>query len=181
MIAFNLPPRSANRGFLRRIGPIASLAGLLTACQAGGALYSGRSDDLPALSTAVANNNGTLKIADGYGGRLAETVEALEWLEQKKIPVQVIDRCASACTLLLGYESLCYSQKAEFWFHSARFEDGSASELGNAILRARYPGWLRNWLDENSGLSSDNGWTILHAEELATIEPQPRLCPAEQT
>ncbi len=163
---------------LLRTGATLAIACLVATCHAS-SIYTGKNDDLAALMAAVERGEGTLTIAEGRGGRLVETIDALEWLKENEIPVQVINRCASACTLLLGYEKLCYGQKAEFWFHSARFEDGDPSQLGNAILKARYPDWLQQWLADNAGLDNVNGWTILSAKELATIDPQPRYCLAD--
>ncbi len=73
---------------------------------------------------------------------------------QSTEPIRIVGRCESACTEYLGARDVCVSPGARFMFHAAHNADGSRNERGVRVMLAYYPPPLREWLNEQGGLTS---------------------------
>jgi hypothetical protein len=97
-------------------------------------------------------------IEDSPGGFVDEFAIAAQTRE----PIEIVGRCASACTMLLGARHVCVTPESSFGFHAA-FTDlrdpvRTRSEKGTRKLMSFYPKPLRRLIAKRGGLTSQLMW-----------------------
>jgi hypothetical protein len=104
----------------------------------------GQSNDQPAVS--ISNNSG--------GSIAVFALAAAEYLSVGTL-VKFDGRCDSACTLFLGLPSkqTCINQGAFFRFHAPMGASARSERIAQEYLMKKYPGWVRSWINKQSGLS----------------------------
>lgn len=70
--------------------------------------------------------------------------------------VKFSGRCDSACTLFLSLpkQQTCITRGAYFRFHAPSASSSRSERSAQAFLMAKYPDWVRSWIEEKGGLSS---------------------------
>jgi hypothetical protein len=120
---------------------------------------------------------GTLVIRDDPGGYIAaHAVKLLEW-QEKGISLRFAGQCDSACTLYLAlpYEQTCISNGASFRFHAPTAENEDVAKFAKDYMLLSYPAWVRSWIEEKGGLSSD-----LITMDYAYARQHMRACETEE-
>ena len=91
-------------------------------------------------------------IRKDFGGVLRVYLERYKELENTRIIVD--GECNSGCTLVLMNRNVCATDRAFFYFHAAR--DATTGEFradGTALLWARYPQKVKDWIAAQGGLT----------------------------
>jgi hypothetical protein len=101
-----------------------------------------------ALLAALVAPAGATTIYEDDGGMAIQ--KAIQYDHASK-PIRVMGRCASACTLVLAYESTCAGPSASFVFH-APFGSKGADMVG-AWMMKRYRPAVRAWIRAHGGLT----------------------------
>lgn len=97
----------------------------------------------------------SVTIFSDKGGILAKYAIKTIGYRDSNTMVRIRGRCDSACTLYLSmpYPLLCLRKGASFGFHMP-YGGSRASNLAAAnYLLERYPQWVRDWIEQNGGLS----------------------------
>jgi len=91
-------------------------------------------------------------IRKDIGGIIGEYIlkyKGLEWT-----PIIVDGECNSSCTLVLANKHVCATDRAFFYFHGAHnVNTGAPSPNGTALLWARYPQKVQDWITAHGGLT----------------------------
>ena len=113
------------------------------------------------LSLATLNNSAqaagsVVHISSNSGGRIGEFMARVDQYRTERVLVKFDGYCDSACTLLLALpkSSSCVNTGAVFRFHAPMAASAGTSLAAKHFLMAQYPGWVRNWIASNHGLTS---------------------------
>jgi hypothetical protein len=94
----------------------------------------------------------------GYdrGGEIITYALRMKKLERAGSSVRFSGRCDSACTLYLALPSskACLTHNAAFGFHLPYGASPRGNKVAAQYLLRNYPGWVRNWINANGGLTS---------------------------
>ena len=122
------------------------IASILIFCTRNGA--SSGDDWLGAARNEIVSNDA--------GGYLANYVDRVQNLRSCRQRVTFAGRCDSSCTLLLSLPSsqLCITPGAASGFHAPSAPTESGARAAQAYLMSKYPGWVRNWIASQGGLTS---------------------------
>ena len=102
---------------------------------------------------AAASNS--VSISNNSGGVIVQYVLKAAAYEEAGTLVKFSGRCDSSCTLFLSLpqKQTCISPGAYFRFHSPSAKNARAIRVAQAFLMKKYPGWVRNWIYGQGGLS----------------------------
>ncbi len=97
-------------------------------------------------SVSITNNGGGVVVQ--YALKVAEYRDA-------GTLVKFSGRCDSSCTLFLSLpqNQICINPGAYFRFHSPSGANARAIRVSQSFLMKKYPGWVRNWIQVQGGLS----------------------------
>jgi len=92
---------------------------------------------------------------DAGGTVLSYRLRTMKW-SQRGTRLELHGPCASACTLYLALPSkqLCITTGASFRFHGPYGSRGNGNAVTANYMMKWYPAWVRSWILENGGLSS---------------------------
>ena len=82
-------------------------------------------------------------IYNDYGGSLSKRIDLIEQYKDRDIPVEIVGKCFSSCTMHL--KDGCVYPDAILGFHSAVAEDGEYSVIGTMLMTTYYPPDLQSW------------------------------------
>jgi hypothetical protein len=125
------------------------VAGLFATFQSTSALASAENQQyLKRLKKSVS-------ISNNSGGRILSYAIKVTELKRSGTLVRFSGRCDSACTLYLGLPTnqTCVSPGAYFRFHSPSAGSQRSARMAQVYMMGKYPGWVRNWIARNNGLS----------------------------
>ena len=126
----------------------ASFKSFLFGCAVLGAinLGSGGTQAATENSVSITNNGGGVVVQ--YALKVAEYRDA-------GTLVKFSGRCDSSCTLFLNLpqQQTCISPGAYFRFHSPSGINARAIRVAQSFMMKKYPGWVRNWISGQGGLS----------------------------
>jgi hypothetical protein len=96
-----------------------------------------------------------VSISNDSGGLIGSYAIRVASYRRAGTLVKFNGRCDSACTLLLGLPSqqTCISSGAYFRFHSPSAQSQRSVHIAEMYMMQKYPGWVRNWISRNNGLS----------------------------
>jgi hypothetical protein len=97
----------------------------------------------------------SVSIANNSGGVIAQyAITAADYRNSRTL-VKFMGRCDSACTLFLGLPAsqTCVAGAAYFRFHAPFGVSDHAQQLAQNYLMSRYPRWVRQWINQKSGLT----------------------------
>lgn len=122
-------------------------------------------------------HNEPLIIWDNPGGRLVD-FNLVRYEMRKGLKVQIVKRCASACTLLLAEKNnLCYEPNTTFAFHGYSTQDGTLSDrkLVERTLSA-LPPKLAAVLKQEGALDDPDRIIGIKGTYMAKLDWNPRFC-----
>lgn len=95
-------------------------------------------------------------IRNDSGGYLIDYVLRVKKLERASGKVRFAGRCDSACTMFLTMRGSgsCIMPGASFGFHLPYGVSARGNQIAANYMMKSYPGWVRNWIYSNGGLSS---------------------------
>lgn len=108
--------------------------------------------------SAIADATGpTVHIWSNSGGRIGDFMALLRQYQEQDSLVQFAGSCDSACTLLLALPrgNTCITTSAKFRFHAPSAASSRTSFAAKRYMLAQYPGWVRNWIASNNGLTAN--------------------------
>jgi hypothetical protein len=96
-----------------------------------------------------------VSISGDSGGLIVSYAMRVASYRRAHTLVKFSGRCDSACTLLMGLPShqTCISSGAYFRFHSPSAQSQRSVRIAQMYMMRKYPGWVRNWISRNNGLS----------------------------
>lgn len=96
-----------------------------------------------------------ISISGDSGGRIGSYAMRVASYRRANTLVKFTGRCDSACTLLMGLPShqTCISSGAYFRFHLPSAQSQRSVRIAQIYMMRKYPGWVRNWISSNNGLS----------------------------
>jgi hypothetical protein len=96
-----------------------------------------------------------VSISGDSGGRIGSYAMRVASYRRARTLVKFNGRCDSACTLFMGLPShqTCISSGAYFRFHSPSAQSQRSVRIAQMYMMRKYPGWVRNWISRNNGLS----------------------------
>lgn len=111
----------------------------------------------PALADDV------IVIRDDWGGGSGPYMYLVDEAERTKTPVRFEGPCKSACTYytFLPSAQLCATEGASFHFHAPISLVGGPDPEAKEWLMKSYPVWVRRWIENRGGLTSD--WLVMPA------------------
>lgn len=94
-------------------------------------------------------------VSGDLGGSVIDYAKRTSKLRKSVTPMRFSGRCDSACTLYLSLprSQTCIAPGASFGFHRAYGASASANSWGTSYMSRKYPGWVRNWIAANGGLT----------------------------
>ena len=94
-------------------------------------------------------------ISGDSGGQIVSYAMRVASYKRSRTLVKFNGRCDSACTLFMGLPShqTCISSGAYFRFHSPSAQSQRSARIAQIYMMRKYPGWVRNWISRNNGLS----------------------------
>jgi hypothetical protein len=104
---------------------------------------------------ALRNAPPSVSIANNSGGVIAQyAITAADYRNSGTL-VKFMGRCDSACTLFLGLPAgqTCVASAAYFRFHAPFGVSDHAQRSAQNYLMSRYPRWVRQWINQKSGLT----------------------------
>ena len=138
---------------MNRILALFAAVSLLSGCSTVGNPIASTSDSTgfnarpTAKEFVVKNDSGGYVVA--YAMRVAR-------LKQDKKALRFAGRCDSACTMYLGLprNKVCVEPGAYFRFHRPMARSSATVAAATEFLMRSYPGWVRQWIAANGGLTS---------------------------
>ena len=115
---------------------------ILTGAEAGTGVPGGTAP----VSVSIANNS---------GGVIAQYAISAADYRNSGTFVKFTGRCDSACTLFLALpaDQTCVASGAYFRFHAPFGVSDHAQRMAQNYLMSRYPTWVRQWINQKSGLT----------------------------
>lgn len=98
----------------------------------------------------------SVSIFNNSGGKIVLfALKVAEYRETGTL-VKFTGRCDSACTLFLSLpkQQTCINPGAYFRFHAPSARSSRSERSAQAFLLTKYPDWVRSWIQERGGLSS---------------------------
>lgn len=94
-------------------------------------------------------------IRGNSGGNVVKFAMQTARMQRDGTSVRFAGRCDSACTLYLGLprDQMCLSPGAKFRFHAPIARSAKTVAATQRYMYTKYPGWVRNWIAANGGLS----------------------------
>ncbi|MCO5062830.1 MAG: hypothetical protein M9924_00285 [Rhizobiaceae bacterium] len=138
---------------MNRILVAFAVTALLSGCSTVGGSTASTSDSAgykarqSAKEFVVRNDSGGYVVA--YAMRVAE-------LKRNERKLRFAGRCDSACTMYLGLprNRVCVEPGAYFRFHRPTARSSATVAAATEFLMRSYPGWVREWIAANGGLTS---------------------------
>ncbi|RFC67606.1 MULTISPECIES: hypothetical protein [Mesorhizobium] len=138
---------------MNRILALFAAVSVLSGCSTTGNPVASTSDSTgfnarpTAKEFVVKNDSGGYVVA--YAMRVAQ-------LKQDKKTLRFAGRCDSACTMYLGLprNKVCVEPGAYFRFHRPMARSSATVAAATDFLMRSYPGWVRQWIAANGGLTS---------------------------
>ncbi|MGC4025511.1 MAG: hypothetical protein QM744_10370 [Mesorhizobium sp.] len=138
---------------MNRILALFAAVSVLSGCSTVGNPIASTSDSTgfnarpSAREFVVKNDSGGYVVA--YAMRVAK-------LKQDKKTLRFAGRCDSACTMYLGLprNKVCVEPGAYFRFHRPMARSSATVAAATDFLMRSYPGWVRQWIAANGGLTS---------------------------
>ena len=101
-----------------------------------------------------------LVVGNNPGGLVVQFLAQEQQLEARGEGVQVVGRCASACTVVLHNAKVCVAPGGSFMFHKAFLARptpqgllrGPDDEQTTAVLWSMYPPGVQAWINAHGGL-----------------------------
>jgi hypothetical protein len=95
-------------------------------------------------------------VREDNGGRIIDYAIKMKRMERDRRAIRFDGRCDSACTLFLALpaSNACVTPRARFGFHLPNGSSPKANSEAASFLLNSYPGWVRNWLQSNGGLTN---------------------------
>jgi hypothetical protein len=116
-----------------------------------------------------------LVVGNNPGGLVVQFLAQEQQLEARGEGVQVVGRCASACTVVLHNPNVCVAPGGSFMFHKAFLARptpqgllrGPDDEQTTAVLWSMYPPGVQAWINAHGGLqdqplnmSAQAAWSV---------------------
>ena len=100
-------------------------------------------------------NSRSITIAADSGGFVIDYAIKMFQMREAGTKVRFAGRCDSACTLYLALpaKQTCVDEGAYFRFHSPQAATARDIQSAQAFLMGKYPGWVRQWIKSQGGLS----------------------------
>lgn len=127
----------------------------------------------PASGTPIVIRN------DG-GGNVPKYVARRADLAASGRPIEIRDKCNSACTILITLPNACVAPDAQIGFHrpNSRVKIAGADVLAEALWTEQIGGYYRNGVrrewDRKWSLSKE--YTVISGKRYVELDPQTRLC-----
>eukprot|EP01042_Synura_sphagnicola_P001602 gene1602-1863_t len=101
------------------------------------------------------SNSRSVTIAADSGGSVVDYAIKMFQMREAGTKVRFTGRCDSACTLFLALpaKQTCVDEGAYFRFHSPQASTSRDIRVAQTFLLNKYPGWVRQWLKYQGGLS----------------------------
>ncbi len=118
------------------------------------ALFAGITLLLASFTVSIAAAE-TINVSDNHGGSVDAYAQRWKALAARGVNVRIVDKCQSACTVLLGYiprSRICVTPAASFGFHLAQHPHGTA------VLWNAYASDIRGWIKAHGGLEKNFKW-----------------------
>lgn len=109
----------------------------------------------PPANAAPWMRPGSITILGDRGGEVIRYALRVKKAEKAGQSVRFAGRCDSACTLFLSMprSRTCITPRASFGFHLPYGASPRGNQLAASYMMRKYPGWVRNWIAANGGLS----------------------------
>lgn len=109
----------------------------------------------PAFGRILKNKGNYFTVRNSHGGNVARFAIRAGQLKKRGTIVRFSGRCDSACTLYLGLpqKQMCLTPGASFRFHAPVTRTGRSSKAAHRFMYASYPGWVRDWIASQGGLT----------------------------
>lgn len=111
----------------------------------------------------------TVKLMFEPGGNIHAHLRRFSLIRESNAKVEVLDTCASACTLVLAViakANLCIGPNAMLKFHQAQNPDLSFNFEATARMYDDYPADIRKWIDSQGGIPRNGRWLYLDPMDL---------------
>lgn len=110
---------------------------------------------LEAYALSILRAPGYVTIRGDRGGQIIDYAIKAKRIERSGQKVRFAGRCASACTLylMLPARQTCVTRNASFGFHMPYGRSARSNKVAANYMMRSYPGWVRNWIRSNGGLS----------------------------
>jgi hypothetical protein len=97
----------------------------------------------------------SVSIFNNSGGKIVLFALKVAQYRDAGTLVKFTGRCDSACTLFLSLpkQQTCISPGAYFRFHAPSARSSRAERMAQTFLMAKYPDWVRSWIQGKGGLS----------------------------
>ena len=99
----------------------------------------------------------TWTITHDEGGYLQIYYEKVQAINKRQDLVRIDGPCVSACTMYLGADRLCITDRAAFYFHAAR-ATGKMTKADWELVRRwddmTLPAWVHKWIKDNDAYAS---------------------------
>jgi len=120
-------------------------------------------------------DNGVLILQNATGGRIFKTSANFSKFHEEKIQIKIYGICASACTLVLLYDNVCYKSDSKFIFHGAS-DNGVYDKSMSETMRNALPPKLSKWIKDHNAMSDPNKFITLDGSEIAKLDYKDRIC-----
>jgi hypothetical protein len=132
------------------------LAVLVGACMAGAVANAENTVATGKEEHPLQSSRKSVSIFNNSGGVIVVFALKLAEYRDAGTLVKFSGRCDSACTLFLSLpkQQTCITRGAYFRFHAPSARSSRAERLAQAFLMAKYPDWVRSWIQEKGGLSA---------------------------
>ncbi len=111
---------------------------------------------MESFATPYYANKKVVTIRGDHGGVMLAYALKAKKMARAGTQVRIGGRCDSACTLYLGLprNQVCVFPGASFRFHKPYGGSAKANHAAAKFMMRNYPGWVRNWINRNGGLTS---------------------------
>ncbi|RST87665.1 hypothetical protein EJC49_04275 [Aquibium carbonis] len=106
------------------------------------------------------------------GGYVIDYALKMRKMERSGRAIRFSGRCDSACTLFLALPEAkaCVSRGAAFGFHLPSGSSAGDNRLAANFMLKTYPAWVRRWLAQNGGLTSQ--LKVMHFDYASRYLPE---------
>jgi hypothetical protein len=105
--------------------------------------------------TVAAIGRKSVSISNNGGGYVVQFALKVAEYRDAGTLVKFSGRCDSSCTLFLSLpeNQICLNPGAYFRFHAPSGPNARAIRVAQSFMMNKYPGWVRNWIHQQGGLS----------------------------
>lgn len=140
---------------------------------------AGCGNAIPSLPAPAPDQPYVVKSAPG--GNIMDHVALRGDLKRSGVPVQIMGRCASSCTILYSLPNACLGPDAVLGFHGASSPIGISEAISNRQLASYYragikAGFLNGW-----SKITGTKWADLHhltRDQAIALDPKIKKCEA---